>query len=305
MHDTAMNAAHDAPRPAMTDLAPESVGLGLRRSMLAQLRGAAPGDFDFLEAAPENWIGLGGKLGEAFAELAERTPVILHGLSLSIGGPAPLDETFVHKVRRFMDRYRCPLYSEHLSACGDSRGQLYDLLPLPFTEATVRHTAARIRRVQDILGRRIAVENISYYATLSPPLGERAMREIDFIHAVLDAADCLMLLDVNNIIVNATNHGYDAEEFLAALPGERVAYIHVAGHYDEAEDLKVDTHGAPVSPPVWTLLESAYRRIGPRPTLLERDFNIPPFEDLLDELGQVRRRIAGSGRAAAERRHAA
>jgi uncharacterized protein (UPF0276 family) len=281
-----------------TPLAPDSAGLGLRRTLLPDMRRAASGRFDFIEVAPENWIGVGGALGDGFADLASRYPVVCHGLSLSVGGPAPLDETFLVKVRRFMDTHRCPLYSEHLSACGDSRGQLYDLLPLPFSEASVAHVAARIRRVQDILGQRIAIENISYYAA---PF--QKMREIDFINAVLAEADCLLLLDVNNIVVNATNHRYDPSEFLAALPGERIAYIHVAGHYDEAEDLKVDTHGSAVNAQVWGLLEEAYRRFGPRPTLLERDFNLPPFEDLLDELGQVRRRIAGAG--AREQRHAA
>jgi uncharacterized protein (UPF0276 family) len=274
-----------APAPLPDD----AVGLGLRRPLLPAMRAAAPGSFDFVEVAPENWIGVGGTLGEGFADLAARWPVICHGLSLSVGGPAPLDETFLRKLRRFMEAHRIPLYSEHLSACGDSRGQLYDLLPLPFSEASVDHVAGRIRRVQDILGQRIAIENISYYA--APFQG---MREIDFVNAVLTEADCLLLLDVNNIVVNATNHRYDASEFLAALPGERVAYIHVAGHYDEAEDLKIDTHGAAVNTQVWGLLEEAYRRFGPRPTLLERDFNLPPFEDLLDELGQVRRRIAGA-----------
>jgi len=274
---------------ASSPLPNDAAGLGLRRSLLPAMRAAAKGSFDFVEVAPENWIGVGGALGDAFADISSRYPVICHGLSLSVGGPAALDETFLIKLRRFMDTHRCPLYSEHLSACGDSRGQLYDLLPLPFSEASVAHVAARIRRVQDILGQRIAIENISYYAA---PFQQ--MREIDFVNAVLSEADCLLLLDVNNIIVNATNHRYDPSEFLAALPGERVAYIHVAGHYDEAEDLKVDTHGAAVGAPVWALLEEAYRRFGPRPTLLERDFNLPPFEDLLDELGQVRRRIAGA-----------
>ena len=281
-----------------TPLAPHSAGLGLRRTLLPDMRKAASGSFDFIEVAPENWIGVGGALGDGFAELAARYPVVCHGLSLSVGGPAPLDETFLAKVRRFMDAHRCPLYSEHLSTCGDSRGQLYDLLPLPFSEASVTHVAGRIRRVQDILGQRIAIENISYYAA---PF--QKMREIDFINAVLSEADCLLLLDVNNIVVNATNHLYDPSEFLAALPGERVAYIHVAGHFDEAEDLKVDTHGSAVNAQVWGLLEEAYRRFGPRPTLLERDFNLPPFADLLDELGQVRRRIAGA--ATQGQRHAA
>lgn len=278
----------------LSTLPPNAAGLGLRRPLMAQMRNAAAGSFDFLETAPENWIGVGGALGEGFADLASRYPVVCHGLSLSVGGPAPLDETFLIKVRRFIETHRCPLYSEHLSACGDSRGQLYDLLPLPFSEESAHHVAARIRRTQDILGQRIAVENISYYAALPLPGAQQAMPEIDFINAVLAEADCLMLLDVNNIIVNATNHRYDPSAFLAALPGDRVAYIHVAGHYDEAEDLKIDTHGSAVNAPVWALLEEAYRRFGPRPTLLERDFNLPPFADLLDELGQVRRRIAGA-----------
>ncbi|MEQ1513587.1 MAG: DUF692 domain-containing protein [Lysobacteraceae bacterium] len=279
-------------------LLPDAAGLGLRRPLLAAMRSAPAGSFDFLETAPENWIGVGGALGDGFADLASRYPVICHGLSLSVGGPAPLDETFLFKVRRFMEAHRCPLYSEHLSACGDSRGQLYDLLPLPFSEESVHHVAARIRRTQDILGQRIAIENISYYAA---PF--QKMREIDFINAVLTEADCMMLLDVNNIIVNATNHRYDPSGFLAALPGERVAYLHVAGHYDEAEDLKIDTHGSAVNAQVWALLEEAYRLFGPRPTLLERDFNLPPFEDLLDELGQVRHRIAGA--SAHDQRYAA
>lgn len=268
-------------------LAPDAAGLGLRRSLLDPLQAAIPGTFDFLEAAPENWIGVGGVLGDRFAELMSRYPLVCHGLSLSVGGPAPLDETFLRKVRRFMDKHSVAIYSEHLSACGDSHGQLYDLLPLPFTEEAVAHVSARIRRTQDILGQRIAVENISYYAA---PF--QAMSEIDFVNAVLSEADCQLLLDVNNIIVNATNHRYDPYEFLHALPGERVAYIHVAGHYDEAEDLKVDTHGASVSDPVWNLLAEAYRVHGRKPTLLERDFNFPPFEELVDELGTVRRQLA-------------
>ena len=278
-------------------LAPDAVGLGLRRSLLGSLQAALAGTFDFLEAAPENWIGVGGVLGDAFAALAERHPIVCHGLSLSVGGPAELDETFLRKVRRFLDAHGVAIYSEHLSACGDSHGQLYDLLPLPFTEEAVAHVAARIRRTQDILGQRIAVENISYYAA-----PYRAMAEIDFVNAVLAEADCQLLLDVNNIIVNATNHGYDAYEFLRALPGGRVAYIHVAGHHDEAADLKIDTHGAAVSDPVWSLLAEAYRVHGRKPTLLERDFNFPPFAELVDELGTVRRHLAESG---SEARHVA
>jgi len=275
----------------------DSVGLGLRRSLLESLRAAPAGSFDFLEAAPENWIGVGGALGDAFSELAARHPLVCHGLSLSLGGPAELDETFLRRLRGFLDAHGAGIYSEHLSACGDSRGQLYDLLPLPFTGEAVAHVAARIRRVQDVLGRRIAVENISYYAA---PF--QAMPEIDFVNAVLAEADCDLLLDVNNIVVNATNHGYDARSFLRALPSARVRYIHVAGHRDEAPDLKIDTHGAAVSDPVWALLAEAYRVHGRRPTLLERDFNFPPFAELVDELDTVRRHL---GESAGKPRHVA
>jgi len=274
------------------ELKDDSVGLGLRRSLLGSLQAAPPGTFDFLEAAPENWIGVGGALGEAFAGLVSRHPLVCHGLSLSLGGPAELDETFLRRLRRFLDAHDVAIYSEHLSACGDSRGQLYDLLPLPFTDEAVAHAAARIRHAQDVLGRRIAVENISYYAA---PF--QAMDEIEFVNAVLAEADCDLLLDVNNIVVNATNHGYDAHGFLRALPSARVRYIHVAGHRDEAPDLKIDTHGAAVSDPVWALLAEAYRVHGRRPTLLERDFNFPPFAELVDELDIVRRHLkdASSG----------
>ncbi len=192
------------------------------------------------------------------------------------------------EARDFLERHQVAMYSEHLSYCA-ADGHLYDLLPIPFTEEAVHHVAARIRRTQDILGRRIAVENVSYYAS-HPAAGDgQDLDEAQFVEAVLEEADCDLLLDVNNVYVNAINHRYDAREFLARIPSERVAYLHVAGHYDEAEDLKVDTHGAPVKDAVWDLLGEVYRRFGPRPTLLERDFNIPPYAALADELSTVRR----------------
>lgn len=282
-------------------LPPRAVGLGLRRALLADLLAAPAGSFDFLEAAPENWIDVGGAPGEAFAGLAARHPLACHGLSLSLGGPAPLDETFLERLRRFLDLHRVALYSEHLSACSDSLGQLYDLMPLPFSEEAVHHVAARIRRAQDVLGRRIAVENISYYARLPTGGGATPMSELEFIRAVLAEADCELLLDVNNIVVNATNHGYDASAFLHGLRGARIACIHVAGHRDAAPGLKIDTHGAAVADPVWDLLAEAYVLFGPRPTVLERDFDFPPFEELLGELATVRGRLA----AAPERSRAA
>ncbi|TZF89039.1 DUF692 domain-containing protein [Cognatilysobacter lacus] len=279
--------------PVVSNLVPDAVGLGLRRALVGPLRAAPAGALDFLEVAPENWLGVGGALGEAFEAVAARWPLVCHGLSLSLGGPGDLDAAFLLRLRRFLDAHHVSIYSEHLSACSDAQGQLYDLMPLPFNRAAVDRVAARIRQTQDALGRRIAVENISYYATLDAG-SSAAMREADFLNAVLEAADCDLLLDVNNIIVNATNHGYDAHEFLHSLPPDRIAYIHVAGHHDEADDLKIDTHGTPVSPPVWTLLEDAYARFGPRPTLLERDFNLPPLDELLVEIQSVRTRLAGS-----------
>ena len=156
-------------------------------------------------------------------------------------------------------------------------------MPIPFTSEAVEYVARRIRRVQDILEQRIAIENVSYYAAPG-----KEMAEIDFLNAVLEAADCELLLDINNIYVNSVNHGYDAEAFLAAIPGDRIAYAHIAGHYVEAEDLIVDTHGADVIDPVWHLLEKAYQLYDVFPTLLERDFNIPSLPELSDEVQMIR-----------------
>ncbi|WP_374564758.1 DUF692 domain-containing protein [Nitrosomonas sp.] len=256
-------------------------GLGLRRSMLSSLTDQATQSVDFWEVAPENWIGVGGRYGHQFRQLTERFPFICHGLSLSIGGPSPLDEAFLHKLKRFLKDHHIRYYSEHLSYCSDD-GHLYDLLPIPFTEEAVFYVARRIRRVQEILEQRIAIENVSYYAAPG-----KQLEEADFINAVLQEADCDLLLDVNNIYVNSVNHDYDAEAFLLRLPAERIRYLHVAGHYQEAADLIVDTHGADVIDPVWQLLDKTYQRLGVIPTLLERDFNIPPIADLLREVATI------------------
>jgi uncharacterized protein (UPF0276 family) len=269
----------------MSPRAIHGAGLGLRRALLGPLQdtsASSEGAIDFFEIAPENWIGVGGALGRTLRAFTERHAFVCHGLSLSLGGRDPLDETLLAKIRRLLDAHGIATYSEHLSYCADG-GHLYDLMPIPFTDEAVSHVAARIRTTQDILGQRIAVENVSYYAAPG-----QAMREIDFINAVLAEADCDLLLDVNNIYVNSINHRYDADAFLDALPGERVAYIHVAGHYDEAPDLKVDTHGSAVIDPVWRLLERAYARFGARPTLIERDFNFPPLAELVAEVSHAR-----------------
>jgi hypothetical protein len=257
-------------------------GLGLRRCFIEELTTRTDLDIDFLEVAPENWIGMGGRFGKSFRAVSERYPVTLHGLSLNLGGYTPIDLDLVKSVKAFMAQHGCPLYTEHLSYCAD-QGHLYDLMPIPFSEEAVKQTAERIRLVQDVLGQRIAIENVSYYAAPG-----QQMTELEFINAVVSAADCDLLLDVNNIYVNAINHRYDPVAFLHGLPGERARYIHIAGHFDEAEDLRVDTHGADVIDPVWDLLREAYAAFGVLPTLLERDFNIPSLDSLMAEVDSVR-----------------
>ena len=257
-------------------------GLGLRRALLGPLQETPDAPIDFFEVAPENWINVGGKLGKTFRAYTEKHPFVCHGLSLSLGGPAPLDETLLHKIRRLLDEHGIAHYSEHLSYCSDD-GHLYDLMPIPFTEEAVDWVAERIARAQDIIGRSIAVENVSSYATPG-----QEMSEIDFTTAVLKKADCDLLLDVNNVYVNSVNHRYDAEQFINAMPLDRVAYIHIAGHYNEAHDLIVDSHAAAVIDPVWHLLDVAYARFGVLPTLLERDFKFPPLAELIGELDHIR-----------------
>ena len=256
-------------------------GLGLRREFIDELiTGKAVADF--YEVAPENWMEIGGALGKKFTEFAQHNPVICHGLSLSIGSSDPLDEDFIVRLKTFFDKHNIPCYSEHLSYCSDG-GHLYDLMPIPFTEQAAEHVAGRIKRVQEILERRLIIENVSYYAA-----PRQEISEIDFLNSVLKQADCDLLLDVNNIYVNSINHNYDAEEFLKSVPQDRIAYIHIAGHYNEAEDLLVDTHGADVIDPVWKLLDLAYQQYGVIPTLLERDFNIPSLDSLNVELDIIR-----------------
>ncbi|MEM1081396.1 MAG: DUF692 domain-containing protein [Pseudomonadota bacterium] len=270
----------------------EGAGLGLRRALMGPLEDATDQQLDvlgFMEVAPENWIGVGGTRGRKFRQWTERMPFACHGLSLSLGAPEPLDETFLRRLSRFLKEHNIRAYSEHLSYCSEY-GHLYDLIPIPFTEEAVSWVSGRIRQVQDVLGRRIAVENISYYATITDEISE-----LEFIKAVIDQADCELLLDVNNIYVNSVNHRYDPVEFLNGIPADRVAYLHVAGHTHEAEDLIIDTHGADVIDPVWDLLRLAYKRLGLKPTLLERDFNFPALPVLLDEvdiINQIQREFA-------------
>lgn len=260
----------------------QGAGLGLRRALMSPLSDADYPAIDFLEVAPENWIPYGGRLGKRFKEFTERYNFVSHGLSLSIGGPEPLDFEFLTSLKAFLKEHNIRYYTEHLSFCSD-HGHLYDLMPIPFTGEAVNYVAQRIRQVQDVLEQRIGMEHVSYYA--QQPGAE--MSEIEFVNAVLNEADCGLLLDVNNAYVNGINHHYDAREFIAALPTDRIMYAHVAGHYDEADDLKVDTHGSDVIDPVWDLLDFAYKTHGVFPTLLERDFNIPPLNELMTEIGHI------------------
>lgn len=257
-------------------------GLGLRRDFMDELINNEDPIADFLEVAPENWMEIGGFLGKKFAQYTERYDFVCHGLSLSIGSPAPLDEHFVVRVKKFLDKHNIKAYSEHLSYCGDD-GHLYDLIPIPFTDDAVTHVANRVKRVQEILERPFILENVSYYAAPG-----QEMAEIDFVNAVLTEADCQLLLDVNNIYVNSINHHYDPVAYMKAMPTERIAYMHIAGHFDEAEDLKVDTHGSDVLDPVWDLLQKTYQHHGVIPTLLERDFNIPSLAVLDSEVNKIR-----------------
>lgn len=260
----------------------QGVGLGLRREFIQDVVDSLPSSVDFWEVAPENWIPLGGKYHQQLLECTRQGTFVAHGLSLSIGGPEALDVEFVKQVKSFMELHNIQHYSDHLSYCSGT-GHMYDLMPIPFTKQAIEHVVSRIKQVQDIIERPLMMENVSYYAAPG-----QEMPEIDFTLEVIEKSGCTLLLDVNNIYVNSINHGYDAKAFLKALPSEKIVYGHIAGHYYEAEDLIVDTHGADVIQEVWDLLELAYQYHGVFPTLLERDFNIPPLNELLLEVEKIR-----------------
>jgi uncharacterized protein (UPF0276 family) len=263
-------------------------GLGFRRELIPALKSGVPAAIDFFELAPENWAGMGGRSAKELRHFTERHPFVCHGLSLDLGGPRPLDTELLVRIKGFMREHGMSLYTEHLSWCGDD-GHLYDLLPIPCTGDAVRWVAGRIRQAQDILGMRIGIENASYY--VAPPGAE--MTEAEFIRAVIEEADCLLHLDVNNVYVNSRNFGFDPLAFIDALPLERSCYLHMAGHFVEPDGVLVDTHGAEVIDPVWTLLDAVHARTGPQPTCLERDFNLPPLDELVREV----ERIAAAQRA--------
>ena len=269
----------------------QGVGLGLKRELIPQIQSLysnrSLSSINFVEIAPENWIGAGGKYAQDLAWFVERYHIACHGLCLSLGGPDPLNTSFLKQVKQFLAEHKIPLYTEHLSYCTDNyhgkTGYLYDLLPIPFTEEAVNYVAARIRQTQDILGQKIAVENASFYA--AAPIS--SMPEIDFLNAVLVEADCWLHLDINNIYVNSVNFSFDPYAFLRQIPKDRIIYSHIAGHYQQTPNLLIDTHGMDVIDPVWALLEEAYQLFGTFPTLLERDSNIPPLPVLMREVNKI------------------
>jgi len=287
----------------------QGAGLGYRRDLADDFLNLSSNNaIQFMEVAPENWGKMGGAARYKFDQAAERYPLAVHGLSLSLGGQAPLDRELLKNTKALMTQYNSTFFSEHLSYC-ECEGHLYDLLPMPFTEEAVKHVAQRIRYVQDFLELQISLENTSYY--LHSPTS--TMNEVEFLNAIAQEADCGIHLDVNNIYVNGVNHGLlDPYVFLEQVDVKRVNYIHIAGHDEEhsaaqvVEDLEgesfnkikgayrhlpellIDTHGEAVKGTVWDLLEYAYQRLPViPPTLLERDFNFPPFAELYAEVEHI------------------
>ena len=237
----------------------------------------------FVEVAPENWVGVGGYWKKQFLKVLERYPLFTHGLSLSIGSPDELDFVFLKKVKTFLKETGAQIYSEHLSYAKCDNAHLYDLLPIPFTNDAVAHVAGRFRTIQELLEQKIAIEIVSYYTPVAPE-----MKEIEFINAILEEADCDLLLDVNNVYVNGFNHHYDPKAFLKELPMERVAYIHMAGHEQVSDTLIIDTHGEAIIDPVYELFAYTMHLLNRDvPVLLERDFNFPQLNELQEEMERL------------------
>lgn len=263
------------------------VGLGLRWAFLEDvLAGPIDPAIAFFEVSPENYMRRGGYFPAALHRVAEQRPLLTHGLMLGVGGAA-LDRDYLVRLRGFLDELGATHHSDHLCWVGGPGSCLHELLPLPFRSATARHVADQLRRAQDALARPVALENISDYAALARGR-DRGAAELDFICEVLERADCGLLLDLNNVAVNAHNHGHDAQAFVAGLPLHRVVQLHVAGgEHRPRHDLLIDTHGAPVGPQVQALLAWTLARTGPLPVLYERDHNIPPYPQLLAELREL------------------
>ena len=275
-----------------------SIGIGLRREHFAAITSCELA-LDLLEIVPENFVDHGGHPRAVLRACAERWPIAVHGVSLSLGGPDPIDHGYLRRLKALLDELGVPLYTDHLCYASIGGVAFHDLLPLPFSDEAVMHTAARIREVADALERPVAVENISYYATMPGS----ALAEGEFVRAVVEEADCGLLLDVNNAFVNGMNHARDPADVLFELPLERTVHIHLAGHCPEDGRL-VDDHGAPVDDAVWALYRMVLARIGPRPTVVEWDTRIPPLARVVAEADRARAlvtelapaRIAAGGR---------
>ena len=257
-------------------------GLGLRVDHYEAILADRP-PVDWFEVLTENYLVPGGKPLSYLMRFRERYPLVMHGVSLSIGSTAPLDLEYLRQVKALAQRIEPSWMSDHLCWTGVAGRNMHDLLPLPYTEEALAHVVARIRQVQDVLGRRILMENVSSYVSFS----QSQLTEWDFLREVAERADCLILLDVNNIYVSSVNHEFDALTYLAAMPAERVQQIHIAGHENHGDYL-IDTHDHPVPDPVWELYAAALRHCGPVATMIERDDNIPPLAELVAELEQAR-----------------
>ncbi len=257
-------------------------GLGLRTSFIEEIfeYDVKP---DWFEFAPENWIRKGGYLKECFEKVRENFPVACHGLSLSIGSPEPLNMDFLKELKDFLDFYEIEIYSEHISFSSVEGKNLYDLFPVPFTVKMADFISDKVCYVQDYLKRELILENISYYQVIYKELDEN-----EFIKRILEKSGAKLLLDVNNVYVNSVNHGYDPFDYIRTFSSEEVAYIHIAGHEKLSENLIIDTHGERVTENVFELLRFALKHLGKKPVLLERDNNIPPYKELLEEYKKVR-----------------
>ena len=252
-------------------------GVGLRAPHYREVLDAVP-DIGWLEVHSENYFADGGPAVAALDDLRTDYPLSLHGVGMSLGSADPLDRAHLAKLARLAARVEPALVSEHLSWSSIDGRYANDLLPLPYTEEALAHVVARVGEVQDALGRDILVENVSTYLAFA----EATIPEWDFVAELARRSGCGLLLDVNNIHVNAVNHGFDPDRYLAAIPADKVAEIHLAG-FDRSGDYLIDTHGAPVAPEVWALYARAIARFGPRPTLIEWDLDIPEFEVLARE----------------------
>ena len=263
-------------------------GLGLRTDHYAEFVEQKP-QLDWLESISENYLVPGGKPLHFLDRIRADYPMVMHGVSLSIGSVDPLDFVYLKQIKSLAQRVEPGWISDHLCWTGVDHTNLHDLLPLPYTEETLRHLTRRISRVQEFLGRRILLENVSSYVLCA----QDEMSEWEFVSELAARADCFLLLDVNNVYVSARNHGFNPHDYIDALPGNRVRQIHLAGHQDNGE-LVIDTHDHPIRDEVYELYAHTLRKLGPIPTMIERDDHIPPLQELLAELEQVRQTAAAA-----------